>query len=303
MSHVHARSTLGPALEQIAHWNETGRHDLARERARASLQEHPESADLMVALGGALEGLGRAREAGDAARAALGIESDHVGALLLLGRLAQKAGRNREAEEHFLAALRSDPEDPGLLLAYAQLLYAVERFDKAEALARAALTRDPEYAAAHSLLSLILTAREKAPSHARLHGAQGVGLSPESDLSHTALGIQYYRSGRPFAAKRHLREALRLDPEDHDAETMFHEVDLATRWIYVPFYYWSLALDRLPGRQFAVWGVAMIVILLARQFGLEEKLLPVILAYVAWIAYTWLATPLVKLWVRLRPPR
>ena len=303
MSHAHARSSLGPALEQIAHWNEIGRHDLALDRARAALQEHPENADLMVALGRALEGLGRADEAAEAARSALGMESDHVGALLLLGRLAQKAGRNREAEQHFLDALKQNPSDPALLLAYAQLMYTVDQHARAESLTRAALARDPECAPAHSLLSLILTAKEKTPVHAREHGVQGVGLSPESDLSHTALGLHFYRSGRPFAARRHLREALRLDPSDPEAETLFHEADLASRWIYLPMYYWTLMLERLPGRQFAIWGVFMVGFLLARQFSLEEKLWPVLLGYVLWCVYTWVATPLAKLWIRLRPPR
>ena len=107
----------------------------------------------------------------------------------------------------------------------------------------------------------------------------------------------------PFAAKRHLREALRLDPSDSEAEAAFLEADRATRWIYLPMYYWTLLVIRLPGRQFAVWGAVMAFAFLAPRFGLGDVRLAVLGVYLVFAIYTWLALPLVKVWTRLRPPR
>jgi tetratricopeptide (TPR) repeat protein len=307
MSETHANFEpaaveIGAVLEQLGHWNSIGRHDLALERARTALQSHPADPDLLVATGFALEGLKRPEEAADAARSALGNDPTHLGALALLARLAQAAGRHREAEQHYLTALAQDPEQPWLLLSYAQLMFKVGQSEKSEALTRAALTRDPDYAAAHSFLALVLTDREQKSAQAQGHGAHGLRLEPDSDFSHFAMGVHLYDSGRPFQAKRHLREALRLDPTP-DVENAFLEVDRATRWVYLPMYYWGLLIRRLPGRQFAVWGAFLVFIVLAPALGLAAIVPGVAIGYIALCVYTWLAGPLVKLWVRWRPPR
>ena len=43
--------------------------------------------------------------------------------------------------------------------------------------------------------------------------------------------------------------------------------------------------------------------LLAPRIGLGAIRTPVLLAYLVFMIYTWIATPLVRLWVRWRPAR
>jgi tetratricopeptide (TPR) repeat protein len=104
--------------------------------------------------------------------------------------LAQTAGRlgDRERELHALRQLlRRHPRHPALHLRYAQAVVApgpagerptARQLERAVASAELALARDPGSAAAHA-----------------------------------ALGQAQLLRGEPAAAERHLREALRLDPE------------------------------------------------------------------------------------------
>jgi hypothetical protein len=69
-------------------------------------------------------------------------------------------------------------------------------------------------------------------------------------------------------------------------------------------YYWSLVTDRLPGKQFAVWGLFLVFVFGGPRIGISPSVVgAVALAYLALCIYTWIATPLVKLWIRIVPPR
>lgn len=286
----------------IVHFLEIGRPDLALERIREALQAQPEDPELLVALGRACLGLDRQDEAQAALRAALAADPAHIEALALLAYTTQVAGHHREAESLLLAALALEPTNPGLLTAYARLLLKVGQLAKAEALAREALAQAPENANAHALLTTILSERAQSTDQATRHGRTAVGISPLDQLPHLALGLHLLRTGRPFGAKRHLREALRLDPRA-DVEQAFLAADLATRWCYLPMYYWGLAVSRLPGRQFFVWGLFMALVYGGRSIGLGKYIGPVAVAYLALVVYTWIATPLARAWVRWRPAR
>ena len=148
---------------------------------------------------------------------------------------------------------------------------------------------------------MILVAQAKGQS-AHEAGEQGLRLAPDHEVSHLSLGISYYQRGRPLKARKHLREALRINPGDHNTAETFREFDLSTRWIGLPFYYWSWLCEKIPGGPFAIWGLFIISTVAMDRMGVPTNIKTVvILSYVAFAIYTWIATPLTKLWVRWRP--
>ena len=182
-------------------------------------------------------------------------------------------------------------------------MYRAGQLDKAQRLAEASLEQDPEDAGTHSMLAVILTERSRK-SAAEGAGREGLRLSPDEEYSHLGAGLAYYGNGRPFMAKRHIREALRLNPDDADTIALFEEVDFHTRWTSILFYYWSWLVNKIPGRQFLVWAVVMVLIFTAAEVEpLRPFVMFIVIVYLLLVIYTWLAMPLTKLWVRVRPPR
>lgn len=279
-----------------------GRPDLAEKAAMAALVENPQDALLHVVLGRALREMGREEDAHREFAQALALDPESGHARFHLGLSTMKAGRHREAEAIFIEGLRLDPTDADLYHAYGILLLKTGHEEKAERLVRTALSIEPDQPAYLSTLSRILTARGSKAASAV--ATRGVALRPEVDYSHSSLAFALFESGRPFAARRHLREALRLDPDDERLERAWREVDLACRWICLPLYYWTHLVKRLPGKQFAVWGAVVGLVFVGPSLGLSGDLLfPLSLAYLVFCVYTWVATPLGRLWTRILPPR
>jgi Flp pilus assembly protein TadD len=290
------------ALQKAEHFNQIGRHDLAERELRSALGRYPQEPELHVQLGWALDGQGRALEAEAEGMSALQVDPEAVGAMALLAKLAMDQGKHQQAEQHCLDALRLEPEHPYLYLIYGSLMQKTGHLEKAEKLMRRCLELDPENSHAHGALSVILAERKQA-APATMHGQLGVYVDPDSDHSHAMLGHTYLVTGRPFKARAHLREALRLDPSPH-AEEMFLAADRATRWTYLPMYFWSLWLDRIPGKQFAVWGAFIVLSQGMRSSGAPDGLrLGILGTYFLFCVYTWIAGPLTTAWIKMRPPR
>jgi tetratricopeptide (TPR) repeat protein len=183
------------------------------------------------------------------------------------------------------------------------LIYKCGQSAKAEGLARAALARDPENADAHGLLSMLL-ADKHAAEHAESHGLRGVALAPEDAHAHVVLGSAYLRSGRPFKARQHLREALRLAPDDRDIEEAFVEVDRACRLPMLPAYYYALLVDRMPGKTNAL--VLLVVgagLLSHARFRYAGVLKAVFFAFLLFSLYAILARTIMTWWTKRRPPQ
>lgn len=294
---------IARALEAAEHFLECDRYDLAEQTLRDALRLAPQNSLLHCQLAWTYEGWGRQADAEEAARTALQLDPESAMALSVLARLAARAGRHRDAERLYLDALRLAPLHPMLLLGYAALCQKVGQLVKSEQLARASLRSNPENARAHALLALVLSEqrRVKAADFASL---RSLSLAPDDDVSHYTRGIALFRAGRPFKARRYLREALRLDPTDSDIEEAYLRADRYTRWTSLVMYYWSLLIERVPGQQYSVWGVFVVFFLTYKSMGIDERAISIIaVSYVALIVYTWIAEPLTTSWIKMRPPR
>lgn len=301
---VQARGAPAPHLlvQRAAELNSAGRHDLAEDYARRALAGAPDEVDALVQLALARHGLGRTREGEALLSQAVASAPESSAALGVRALLRTELGRYSEAEEDVLEALRLEPESGFLFRVYAQLVYKAGQLAKAEKLLRRALELDPEDESAEALLALVLS-EGKQKARALQHGKRSLARAPEEDFGHVALGIAQLRAGRPFAARRALREALRLDP-DPETEALFLEADRCCRIVFLPMYYWSLVLERLPGKNIGAWALFMLFVFGGRAAGLPPLVLGTgTLLYVVLCVYSWIASFLVKLWVKWFPPR
>ncbi|MBI3919859.1 MAG: tetratricopeptide repeat protein [Armatimonadetes bacterium] len=294
---------VGEILQKSIHLIEIGQYDLAERELRTALAAEPQMSDLHVHLGWVLFQKKQKNEAEEECKVALGLDPDNGSAMHLLGMLCEDTGRHREAEQHYLNALRIDPEEPRYYFAYGVLMQKTGHLDKAEGLLRRCLELDPDEGRAHGVLAAVLSEKQKV-SETHGSGERSVSLDPDQTGSHFLLGLTYWRSGHPFKARRHLREALRIDPTNSDIEEWFRIADMSTRWLYLPMYFWTLLVNRLPGKQFAVWGAFMVVLFLMRGLNAPEAAAkPLVLGYLLLVIYTWLITPVAHFWIKLRPPR
>ncbi|MFN0059509.1 MAG: tetratricopeptide repeat protein [Planctomycetota bacterium] len=294
---------IAQSLEAAEHFLECKRCDLAERTLLDALRLAPQNSLLHCQLAWTYESWGRKADAEEAARTALELDPESANALAVLARLAARDGRHRDAERLYLDALRLAPLNPMLLLGYAALCQKVGQLEKSEQLARASLRSDPENARAHALLALVLSEQKRARA-ADSASLRSLSLAPDDDVSHYTRGIALFRAGRPFKARRYLREALRLDPTDPAIEEAYVRVDRYTRWTSLVMYYWSLLIERVPGQQYSVWAVFVVFFLTYKSIGVSERAITIIaISYVALIVYTWIAEPLTSSWIKMRPPR
>jgi len=290
-------------LEKAQHFNATGRHDLALLQLHKGLRDAADDVALLVELARTHLLSDELEEAERQARRALAQEPGNDVAHYLLGATLMDTGRHVEAELCLLEALRIDPHDASNFHIYGLLMFKTGRAEKAERLYRRALALDPDHENVHAALADLLVTQNRI-GEAGVHGDHSLALAPDQEGGHSAQGHAALAAGRPFQARRHYREALRLGPDDELTREAWLNADTCCRWIYLPMYYWSLMVERLPGLQFFVWGVMMLAFLLLPLLGVAKSSVGLLaIAYLVFVIYTWVSTPLLKVWTRIVPPR
>ena len=298
-------------VARVQELNGKGRHDLALQYAQKGRARFPDDPDLGFHMAIALYGLKRRDEAETVAREAVGNDPDGTsGALVFLGVLLMDKGSHREAEQCFLDALRNDPEHHYAWQQYAKLMARVGRFDKARALVARALALEPEDADTLSLLAEIerddeAGLRPRARGDRRAESASRAALqkAPDDPSQLIEHALSCLARGRPFTARRLLREALAAAPSE-PLEQAWLEADKVCRWTFQPVY-WLVVLGRkLPGGMSTMW-VAFVgsgVVLCWLEVNSMLAFVPMlVIAYLS--LYSWIAEPVTRLWIRLVPPR
>lgn len=291
--------------------NVIGRHDLALQYAHKGLAAHPGDPHLGMQLAIALYGLDRAPEAEAAAREAVAADPDsETGAIAFLGMLQLETGRHREAEQSFLEALRANPEYPYAWRQYGRLMSKVGRFDKARELLQRARAIDPEDAETIGLLAEVerdqergLRARSAGDRVAAQATRKAMAQAPDDPSSQLVHALSELYGGRPFTARRLMREALAAAPSP-ELERAWLEADKLCRWTYQPAYWFGVLARKTPGGGSTLWIVCVGYGLLLRTFAVTSvaAVAPFVL-FVFVTLYTWIADPVTRLWLKVVPPR
>jgi tetratricopeptide (TPR) repeat protein len=297
-------SPLEQLLLRAERYADVERHDLAEGELRRAIALQPGVSVLHGRLAVALWRLKRVQEAEAELREALRLDPEDAELLRFLGVLLMDEGRHSEAERCLIDAIRTEPDEHVGYLFYGMLMQKTNHLAKAEQLMRHSLALEPHSAFAHAQLGTILASTNRW-GEAHRHGAEGLSLAAEDALGHARMGVTYFQTGHPFKARTHLREALRQDPTDPDLAEAYHQADRACRWLYWPVYQYAIWTGRLPGKHLLVWLVIIVLYHTTRHMAgpLAASIRVVWIAFIAFVVYTWLAGPLVSVWMRMRPSR
>jgi tetratricopeptide (TPR) repeat protein len=203
-------------------------------------------------------------------------------------------------------AIRLDPENESYFARRGVILYQMGRHADALAAADQGLELDPEHSVCINVRAMALTMlgrREEAG--ATLAGA--LQRAPEDALSHANLGWNHLHQGNAKKAEEHFREALRLDPEMKHARSGVVEALKARNPVYRFVLAYFLWMSRLgPKARFGVivGGYFLFKALQKLQDRVPSTrpwIMPLLIAYIVWVALTWLADPLFNLVLRLHP--
>ena len=185
-----------------------GRFEEAAGEYRAALERSPGNASWRVSLARVLRRAGQNDEAEKELRRILSSSPDCVKALVELGLLLVSTERLGEAVAVYRCALQHCPRSPWIHNNLGCALYALERFKAAEQAFKNAVRCDPDFRRAwlnlgHSLLrSKQFCAAERAYSKA----CEG----PTKGEASCYLGLAALLSGKPYKARKALREGLAL---------------------------------------------------------------------------------------------
>jgi tetratricopeptide (TPR) repeat protein len=294
---------LAQILARARHWIDVERYaDAQRELARG-LELAPEDPWLHFELGRSLLLGQQARRARACFEQCLRCDPEFAPALALLAMSRMELGDYPRAEQDLLEALRIAPDFALAYESYGDLMRVTGHAEKAKALYTRGLALDPEQGSLHSKIALLENERWSG-EHSRGFVRQGLELAPDDALGHVSMAHHLLNRGRPFAARKHVREALRIEPGNASIEEFWLEIDRCTRLVYLPMFYWSMLLARVPGQQFALWGAMMLFAFGAPKLGMPQAVAGAIfLSYGGFCLYTWFAGALVNGWIRVFPPR
>ncbi len=291
------------ALQKSERARATTRYDLAEKIICEALTQDPQNCLLHIELAEIYLEMEQLERALESAKTAVAQQPGNPFAHAVIALCFAALGRHQESETHYLEALRIHPESSYLLICYAHLTHKVGDHKKAEKLLLRSLRLEPEHAGAHSLLSLVRSSMEDRAG-AKQSGEEGLGLEPDEELAHVALGLNHLQSGRPFKSRKHLREACRIDPTNEGVIEAFQHADRACRWIFLPMYFISLWMEKIKGGMITLWITFILLIQVLQHYKVSYEIINIIaIGYLSLVIYTWLSTPLVLLWLKVKPAK
>lgn len=249
--------------------------------------------------------LGRRTEAADAAARGTALDPEHPFAHFARGEVALGRGEVREAIDSALIAQRLAPDYDEAALLEARARTRIGHWDRVGAICEAILARNPEHEGAAFLLTIAQESRNQGP------------LSPErwNALAERFPLNAWARAGRawtrlqgddPGAAEAEFRQALTIDPSLAWARQGLVIALKARNPVYRLLLRWFIYLHRIPRRTrnfLAIGGVLgynFVRRLAAQSPELKPVLVPLLVAYVAFVVLSWLADPLLNLLLMAR---
>ncbi len=192
----------------------------AEEQFRLALVLDPGSSKAWNNLGSLALARGDAATAEQAMRHAVEFDPSYALFHINLADALAAAGRKEEAFEEFRRASRLDPRLPEAHRGLGEIALDTGDRTTAELQFRAALDGNPPSARAANFLGYLETLKGQ-PRVAEAYYERAVALDPTLFDAHRSLGLLYAgRLGDPERAALHLRESLRLEPEQPEAEAL-----------------------------------------------------------------------------------
>jgi tetratricopeptide (TPR) repeat protein len=220
---------LDPNLA-AAHYNlgrfyfETGKYDDAWQELETAIRLQPNDAGSLYFLALTAKQENQPERSTELLQKVVALQPDNADAQYLLGQSLEHAGDNAAAIQHWKAAVQADPNHSQALFNLAKALSKIhdpeakqyqDRFD--------ALQKNQQIADRVSELGNFALEAANAQNWPQAleqmnEAIQLCGNCPQSAHLHKNLGLFYGRTGNLGEAKKELRTALQLAPDDTDAQ-------------------------------------------------------------------------------------
>jgi tetratricopeptide (TPR) repeat protein len=283
---------------------EHGRFADAIGELRLQLADGAEDALTHGLLGLCLAEVEKYDEATHHAQQAIHLAPEHPFGQYALAQIMLRRNRFQEAQAAILEAIRLNPYDADYFAILASLHLRGSRWREALEVADQGLTVEPEHPLCTNLRAQALVKLgDRAAAAATMH--QALARRPDDPYAHANQGWTLLHQGEPLQAMEHFREALRLSPEMEWARAGIVEALKARNIVYRWMLAYFLWMARLDSR--VRWGLIIGALFANQLVGriaqqsplLALLLLPLLLAYFAFVLMTWLADPLYNLLLRL----
>jgi tetratricopeptide (TPR) repeat protein len=201
-------------------------------------------------------------------------------------------------------AIRIEPADADFHALHAQIRFNRHEWPLALAAAETGLQFDPEHIAANNLRAMALVKLGRKTEAGQTIEST-LAHNPENSFTHANRGWTLLESGDRQRALEHFQESLRLDPTNDWARAGIVEALKAGNPIYAFILRYFLWMQKLS--QGAQWAVILGGYAGNRLLGVWRRanpevapwILPLQIAYFAFVLLTWLAQPLFNLLLRL----
>lgn len=283
-----------------------GRHDMAEKELRAHVALEPEDAVGHALLAITLSELERWDEAEAAGRASIGYDPELPLAHYALANVLLDRNRTDEAVGAIREAIRLDPGRPDFYSTLSAAELARRDWQAALDAAEKGLAFDAEHVGCNNLRAMALV-RLGRKSEAGITMDTTLARDPHDSVSHANMGWTKLEQGQRKEAMVHFQEALRLDPTNDWARSGLVEAIKAGNPVYALMLKYFLYMGKLTRRQ--MWFIILggyvgyrVLRSVSQQYPeLAPWLLPLIVAYIAFVLLSWLAGPLFDLALFVHP--
>lgn len=283
-----------------------GRADLAEAPLRRALAEDPDDGYRMAQLALALAQLGRSKEALPLAEGAVGRAPDEPMPMFVLAMVLLGLDRYKQAEARARELLEIEPDDADNLGLLAATLAPQRKWRAALEAAEDALEIDAEHETSTNIRATALIQLGEAED-ADLALQATMNRDPENADTHENMGWAAMHRGEFKEARKHFREALRLDPSSDFARAGLVETIKAGNFLYRWLLKFGLFLTRIPAQYVVLFWIGTI----AARRGLNAlaeampQFAPLFLTLfwiiVAFVLLTWIAAPFFNMLLRFHP--
>jgi tetratricopeptide (TPR) repeat protein len=233
------------------------------------------------------------RRAREAAQRGLSYDAASVPLWTVLAEACRALADLPSAERAVLSGLQIEPSDTYLLCLYASVLAEGGQDAKANRVLARAEQLDPGSSEVLSARAYVAFARGDDAGAAR-HARRALANEPESVRAHWLLGAASMARGEAGTAARSSRRAAASMVGNSSLAEMARDARLDAHWTMLPY---RLITRWGPA---AVWVVAVAILLVSGWLLPSAIAGGLLVGWLAFCVYTWIARPLLVLWARWR---
>lgn len=280
------------ALALAARLLETGRAQQALDTLDGVGVDAP-NAEVFLLRARALLQLDDDERARQAAKRGLSYDAASVPLWTVLAQACSALSDLPGAERALLSGLQIDPSDPLLLCDYARVLAEGGQDSKANRVLARAEQLAPGSSEVLSARAYVAFARGDDAGAAR-YARRALAREPESVQAHWLLGVAAMARGEAGTAARSSRRAAASMVGNSSLAELARDARVDAHWTMLPIRVvtrWGPA---------AVWVVAVAMLLISTWLLPEPIAWGLLVGWLVFCVYTWIARPLLVLWARWR---